>query len=172
MIQGYLVMRWLGLMGLKSVEGYITWVTLDTEILRGVLVAFRRQQYHLNEWGTRRPNTPAEYYNMKHSSARNVIERTFGVLKKKWAILRNTTWFSPNLVAQIVNACCLLQNYILRKQRRHTHPSGLIELDPLIVPANHVDQVIDFITSTQPTPQWNQFSLQKAQEMWQNRIQQ
>ncbi|CAN0825140.1 Protein ALP1-like, partial [Linum grandiflorum] len=98
----------------------------------GFLVPFRQQRYHLSEWGTLRPNTPKEYYNMKHSSARNVIERTFGVLKKKWAILRDTTWFNPDSVAQIVNACCLLHNFILREQRIHKQPSSFVELEPQI----------------------------------------
>ncbi|CAN1136980.1 Putative nuclease HARBI1 [Linum perenne] len=40
----------------------------------GFLTPFRGQRYHLKEWGNNRPNTPEEYYNMKHSSARNVIE--------------------------------------------------------------------------------------------------
>ncbi|CAN1160508.1 hypothetical protein LINPERHAP2_LOCUS23356, partial [Linum perenne] len=48
----------------------------------GFLTPFRGQRYHLREWGPgSRPNTSEEYYNMKHSSARNVIERTFGILK-------------------------------------------------------------------------------------------
>ncbi|CAN0858335.1 Putative nuclease HARBI1 [Linum grandiflorum] len=104
-------------MGLESVEGHITWVTLDTELPRGFW-------YHLDSNGTilvsgehLDQTHPHKYYNMKHSSARNVIERTFRVLKKKWAILRDTTWFSPDLVAQIVNACCLLHNFILQEQR-------------------------------------------------------
>ncbi|CAN1797123.1 Protein ALP1-like [Linum perenne] len=64
----------------------------------GFLTPFRGQRYHLKEWGrNNRPTTPEEYYNMKHSSCRNVIERAFGLLKMRWAILRDITWFSPDV---------------------------------------------------------------------------
>jgi hypothetical protein len=39
------------------------------------------------------PSTYQELYNLRHSRARNVVERTFGLLKKKWAILRTQTFF-------------------------------------------------------------------------------
>ncbi|CAN1121061.1 Putative nuclease HARBI1 [Linum perenne] len=94
----------------------------------GFLTPFRGQRYHLKEWGNNRPNTPEEYYNMKHSGARNVIERTFGVLKMRWAI-RDTTWFSPDVVSRIVHAYCLLHNFIRQEcgvdalERHYTHRS-------------------------------------------------
>ncbi|KAA0037926.1 retrotransposon protein [Cucumis melo var. makuwa] len=37
--------------------------------------------------------TANEYFNMKHSSARNVIERAFGALKSRWAILRGKSYY-------------------------------------------------------------------------------
>ncbi|KAA0066073.1 retrotransposon protein [Cucumis melo var. makuwa] len=44
------------------------------------------QRYHLQEWrGTGNvPTNVNEYFNMKHYSARNVIERTFDVLYGRW----------------------------------------------------------------------------------------
>ncbi|CAN1140399.1 hypothetical protein LINPERPRIM_LOCUS24812, partial [Linum perenne] len=63
----------------------------------GFLAPYRGQRYHLQEWGIgrSRPRTTEELFNMRHSSARNTIERAFGILKMRWAILRDTTWFSP-----------------------------------------------------------------------------
>ncbi|XP_061376055.1 protein ALP1-like [Gastrolobium bilobum] len=53
----------------------------------GFLTPYRGQRYHLSEWRQgAQPTTPREFYNMKHSSARNVIERCFGLLKGRWAI--------------------------------------------------------------------------------------
>ncbi|KAA0066131.1 retrotransposon protein [Cucumis melo var. makuwa] len=54
------------------------------------LVPYRGQRYYLQKWrGTgNAPTTTKEYFNMKHSSARNVIERAFDLLKGRWAILR------------------------------------------------------------------------------------
>ena len=53
----------------------------------GFLAPFKGQMYHLKEWRAgHQPRTPEEFFNMKHSSARNVIERYFGLLKKCWAV--------------------------------------------------------------------------------------
>ncbi|MFQ6663788.1 hypothetical protein Gotur_031166 [Gossypium turneri] len=50
----------------------------------GFLAPFRGQRYHLNEWRQGyQPSTPEEFFNMKHASARNVIERCFGLLKHR-----------------------------------------------------------------------------------------
>ena len=51
----------------------------------------RGVRYHLKEWerGNRRPQNKEELFNLRHSSLRNVIERTFGVLKKRFGILNN-----------------------------------------------------------------------------------
>ena len=55
----------------------------------GFLAPYRGQRYHLNDWSEyHQPTTPQEYFNMKHSQARNCIDRYFGILKAKWAILR------------------------------------------------------------------------------------
>ncbi len=49
----------------------------------GFLAPYRGQRYHLNDWKDgHQPTTREEYFNMKHSSARNVIERAFAILKK------------------------------------------------------------------------------------------
>ena len=54
----------------------------------GFLAPYRGSRYHLNLW---RGNTPTDYkelFNLRHSSVRNTIEQAFGLLKKRWAILR------------------------------------------------------------------------------------
>ncbi|TYK22332.1 retrotransposon protein [Cucumis melo var. makuwa] len=56
---------------------------------RGFSSCNRGQRYHLQEWrgAGNAPTNAKDYFNMKHSSARNVIEHAFGVLKGRWAIL-------------------------------------------------------------------------------------
>ncbi|KAL0361262.1 UNVERIFIED_CONTAM: hypothetical protein Sradi_3810700 [Sesamum radiatum] len=55
----------------------------------GFLAPYRGVRYHLREWdrGTIGPQNKEELFNLKHSSARNVIERTFGLLKLEGHIL-------------------------------------------------------------------------------------
>ena len=52
---------------------------------------------------------------MKHSAARNVIERSFGVLKMRFAILRSPSFYPIKTQCRIVTACCLLHNLIKRE---------------------------------------------------------
>ncbi|RYQ81153.1 protein ALP1-like [Arachis hypogaea] len=50
----------------------------------GFLAPYRGQKYHLSEFNPHnQPSTAQEFFNMKHSQARNVIERAFGVLKAR-----------------------------------------------------------------------------------------
>ncbi|KAH6786904.1 hypothetical protein C2S52_006456 [Perilla frutescens var. hirtella] len=79
----------------------------------GFLAPFRGQRYHLNDWNERqRPTTAEEFFNMKHSSARNVIERLFGLIKNRWAILRSPSYYPIKIQNRIIMACCLLHNFI------------------------------------------------------------
>ncbi|KAL0439170.1 UNVERIFIED_CONTAM: hypothetical protein Slati_2400000 [Sesamum latifolium] len=52
----------------------------------GFLIPYRGVHYHLREWdrGGGGPKNHEELFNLKHSSARNVIERAFGLLKIRW----------------------------------------------------------------------------------------
>ncbi|XP_025678907.1 protein ALP1-like [Arachis hypogaea] len=55
---------------------------------KGFLAPYRQTRYHVQEWayGRNAPRNFREYFNKKHSSARNIIERCFGLLKKRWDI--------------------------------------------------------------------------------------
>lgn len=79
----------------------------------GFLAPFRGQRYHLNDWSDRhQPTTAKELFNMRHSSARNVIERMFGILKNRWGILRSPSFYPAKFHNRIILACCLLHNFI------------------------------------------------------------
>ncbi|CAN1825298.1 Protein ALP1-like [Linum perenne] len=135
----------------------------------GFLTPFRGQRYHLKEWGrNNRPTTPEEYYNMKHSSCRNVIERAFGLLKMRWAILRDTTWFSPYVAGRIVHACCLLHNFIKRECGMDDLERAYLQ-SSFFESASGAEEVEEVSSTMQPTAEWSQFRNEKAQEMWRNR---
>ncbi|KAL2237143.1 UNVERIFIED_CONTAM: hypothetical protein Sindi_0906000 [Sesamum indicum] len=79
------------------------------------LAPYRGTRYHLPEWRGqgRRYHTPQDMFNHAHSRLRNVIERCFGVLKKRFPILQ---WGMPSYLqnhqVDIVIACCALHNFI------------------------------------------------------------
>ena len=54
----------------------------------GFFAPYRGIRYHLSEWkDSYMPVTSEKYFNMKHASVQNVIERCIGILKMCWAIL-------------------------------------------------------------------------------------
>nr|GEU60772.1 hypothetical protein [Tanacetum cinerariifolium] len=78
----------------------------------GFLAPFRDERSHLNEFHGQQPRSAEEYFNMKHSKARNVIERCFGLLKGRWKILASPSFFPIGTQVRIILACCLLHNLI------------------------------------------------------------
>lgn len=80
----------------------------------GFLPPFRKARYHLKEWAESnlRPNTPKEYFNLKHSSTRNVVGRTFGLLKKRFGILRSLAFYPLDTQSDIILARCLVHNFV------------------------------------------------------------
>jgi hypothetical protein len=59
-----------------------------------------------------RPKTSQEIYNLRHAQARNVIERIFGVLKRRFVILVHPPEYSMSTQARIPPALCAIHNFI------------------------------------------------------------
>ena len=85
---------------------------------RSTLIApYRGVRYHLKEYSNRAPQNPRELFNLRHASLRNAIERAFGVLKKRFPIVRSTTepFYSCETQSNIFLACCILHNFLLEE---------------------------------------------------------
>jgi hypothetical protein len=77
------------------------------------LAPYMGHRYYTSEWqDARRPVGSKEVFNFAHSSLRNVIERSFGVVKMKWRILLNLPSFSLRKQSKIIIACMSLHNFI------------------------------------------------------------
>ncbi|KAI3463778.1 hypothetical protein Pfo_020441 [Paulownia fortunei] len=88
-------------------------VLRDAISRRNDLVVPRGQRYHLNDWSERHQSTTVEeFFNMKHSSTRNIIERLFGLLKSRWEILRSSLYYPIKIQNRFIIICCLLHNFI------------------------------------------------------------
>ena len=80
---------------------------------KGYLAPYKGQKYHLPEFRRgRQPSGKYEVFNHAHSSLRNVIERSFGVLKMKWRILLAMPSYNMDKQTQIIIACMALHNFI------------------------------------------------------------
>nr|XP_018627578.1 uncharacterized protein LOC108945806 [Nicotiana tomentosiformis] len=78
-------------------------------------------RYHLADFrrgATRQLRAPRgrkEKFNYLHSSCRNIVERTFGVWKARWSILRDMHYYDIDIQRDIVIATMAIHNYIRKK---------------------------------------------------------
>ncbi|XP_038693712.1 protein ALP1-like [Tripterygium wilfordii] len=79
----------------------------------GFLAPYKGERYHVPVFQNGAPASgPREVFNKAHARLWNVIERTFGVTKKKWRILNAMTSYDIKVQAMIVIACMALHNFI------------------------------------------------------------
>ena len=83
-----------------------------------VLTPYRGVRYHLKEWaqGNRRPQNAKELYNLRHSALRNVIERIFGVVEKRFPILVEMSPYAFPFQCDLVLTAMVLHNFIRSHQ--------------------------------------------------------
>ena len=60
----------------------------------------------------RRPQTKQELFNLRHSQARNIVERTFGVFKRRYRIFDTGPEYPIETQAALIQALCVLHNVI------------------------------------------------------------
>ena len=77
------------------------------------VVPYRKTRYHLREWrdAGQKPVSPAELFNLRHSQLRNVVERTFGVMKSQWQILQTVVQGGIDMCNKVVLCCSVLHNF-------------------------------------------------------------
>lgn len=85
----------------------------------GYLAPYKGTKYHLPEFQQGpRPRGKKEVFNYLHSSLRNVIERSFGVLKMKWRMLLDLPSYPLNKQSKIILASMALHNFIRESNMR------------------------------------------------------
>lgn len=72
----------------------------------------------LTPFGNVEEGTPEAAYNTVLRSARNVIERTNGILKARFRCLsqQRTLYYHPIKAAYIIYACCVLHNIAVNRR--------------------------------------------------------
>ncbi|KAL0291733.1 UNVERIFIED_CONTAM: hypothetical protein Sradi_7015300 [Sesamum radiatum] len=149
--------------GLRIPRGCYYLVDCGYANSEGLLAPYRGVRYHLKEWETRQnsPQNHEEYFNMKHASARNVIERTFGLLKGRWAILRSPAFYSIKIQNRIIMTCCLLHNYIRQEMPVDPLENNLSESETVGAPDN-----VEYVGSVDTNPIWNNWRDEIAHSMY------
>lgn len=132
----------------------------------GFLAPYRGHRYHLKEWGDRIPVSAEEYFNMKHSKARNVIERSFGLLKGRWGVLRSPTYFPIRTQGRIVTACVLLHNLIRKYMPSDIEADDDSDDSDTESESDESDDEVEYITHVQTTNDWTNFRNNLAQTMF------
>ncbi|XP_010446260.1 PREDICTED: putative nuclease HARBI1 [Camelina sativa] len=85
---------------------------------QGFLAPYRSSRnrvvrYHLSQFNNGPPPmNKEELYNRSHASLRSIIERTFGVWKKKWRILRDDPRYGLEVQKRVIIATMGLHNFI------------------------------------------------------------
>ncbi|XP_073158627.1 uncharacterized protein [Henckelia pumila] len=131
--------------------------------VEGFLTPFRRTRYHIDDWATGGPQNYKEYYNSKHCRARNVIERAFGLLKRRWAVLRSPTFYPLDVQNHIILACMLLHNFI----RSEMQEDPLEGVDETINGVVH-DVEDNFIDNIESSSTWDLWRENLALSMYNN----
>ncbi|KAL7215875.1 hypothetical protein ACSBR1_027925 [Camellia fascicularis] len=150
--------------GLKVPTGHYYLVDAGYTNGEGFLAPYRGQRYHLStwrEWGAL--TAPQEFFNMRHSFARNVIERCFGLLKMRWAILRTYSYFPIKTQFRIITACCLLHNLIQREMPMDLDDDENEEMNPPLPTTELGDEMIDVIEASD---QWSEWRTALATQMF------
>ncbi|XP_028119221.1 uncharacterized protein LOC114316741 [Camellia sinensis] len=128
----------------------------------GFLAPYRGQRYHLSTWREGgAPTNAEEFFNMKHSAARNIIERCFGLLKLRWAILRTYSYFPIKTQCRIITACCLLHNLIKREM-----PMDPLEVDLDDTLPNNQETGDEYIDTIGRSDQWSNWRDTLANQMY------
>ncbi|XP_073153725.1 uncharacterized protein [Henckelia pumila] len=133
----------------------------------GFLAPFRATRYHLNEWRGNTPRYYKELFNLRHIYARNAIERSFGLLKKRWAILRTACFYDLKTQIRIINVCCIIHNFI----REEMPEDPLLdevdqELGQRVVIENDSGDQEEQIMTVRTTREWTMFRKTLAMQMY------
>ncbi|XP_021737923.1 uncharacterized protein LOC110704448 [Chenopodium quinoa] len=98
--------------GFKVLEGKYYLADAGYGDRKGFMSPYMCIRYHLKEYTTNPPENERELFNLRHSSLRMVMERAFGVLKKRFSVLDAEPFWPYETQVDVVLACCVLHNYL------------------------------------------------------------
>jgi hypothetical protein len=70
------------------------------------------RKFHFTYFKNSRPKTPEELFNLRHAQARNVVERIFGVVKRRWSMFTRAPEYPIETQAMMIAAVGSLHNFL------------------------------------------------------------
>lgn len=96
---------------LRESDLFEAFETADEKPVKGVLLG--DSGYMLRDWLLTPFINPVtaeqQAYNVHHKSARSIVERSIGILKRRWACLRRLR-LQPAKACNVITACIILHN--------------------------------------------------------------
>ena len=80
---------------------------------RGFLATYRGTNYHLRDQRRLGGDHKKDLFNYRHTSLRNAVERTFGIWKSRFRILRGVPHYPLRTQRDIIIACAVLHNFLM-----------------------------------------------------------
>ncbi|KAL5580763.1 hypothetical protein UlMin_013205 [Ulmus minor] len=80
---------------------------------RGFLTPYRGTNYHLCDRRRVGGDRKKELFNYCHASLRNTVERTFGIWKSRFRILRGVPHYPLRTQRDIIIACAVVHNFLM-----------------------------------------------------------
>jgi len=77
--------------------------------------AYPLKPYLMKPFSARGLTTSERIFNYRLSRARRVVENAFGILSNRFRIFRTAMQVQPDVVCDVVMACCALHNYLRKK---------------------------------------------------------
>lgn len=132
-----------------------------------ILVPYRGTRYHLKEQrlASKKPENYKELFNLRHASLRNVIERIFGVLKRKYQILRHAAEYSIDTQTRIVLACCALHNFV---RSIEGDSADILLASESQLPSQDIQLAVAYPSGQVSSKKMDQFRDELAKKMWED----
>lgn len=130
-----------------------------------LLAPYKGVRYHLNEQklASQKPANAKELFNLRYACLRNVIERIFGVVKRRFQIFDKAPEYSETTQVDIVYAVMGLHNFI---KIRPDHEEDIYNA-PMDIPDN-TEADNEGGTQQSDSTQMNAMCDRMADQMWEN----
>lgn len=95
--------------------------------------AFALHTHLLRPYPGRKLTDIRRVFNYRLSRARRMVECAFGVLANKWRVLHTPIQVEPDFTDDIIKACCVLHNFVRKRDGTNFENSETISLEDIEV---------------------------------------